>query len=130
MNAWRPVAISYSTTPNENKSVRASSFSPRTCSGDMYATVPSAVPGLVRFTSASIVSPPMATASFAPAGISFARPKSSTFAWPRSVMKIFAGLMSRCTMPLAVRRFERVRHFDSSFEQRIQTQRPTRDAML
>ena len=30
-----PVAISYSTTPNENKSVRASSSPPRTCSGDM-----------------------------------------------------------------------------------------------
>lgn len=99
VKAWRPVAISYSTRPNENKSVRPSNFSPRTCSGDMYATVPSAVPGLVRFASASIVSPPMLTASLVSAGISFARPKSSTFAWPRSVMKIFAGLMSRCTMP-------------------------------
>ena len=29
-----PVVISYSTTPNENKSVRASSSSPRTCFGD------------------------------------------------------------------------------------------------
>jgi hypothetical protein len=47
-NGNRPVAISYSTTPNENKSVRASSGFARTCSGDMYATVPSVVPGLVR----------------------------------------------------------------------------------
>ena len=30
-----PVAISYSTTPNENRSVRASNSLARTCSGDM-----------------------------------------------------------------------------------------------
>ena len=30
-----PVAISYSTAPNENKSVRASSSLARTCSGDI-----------------------------------------------------------------------------------------------
>src|SRR5262249_9097163 len=40
--------ISYSTAPKENRSVRASSSFPRTCSGDMYATVPSVLPGLVR----------------------------------------------------------------------------------
>ena len=34
-NACWPVAISYSTAPNENRSVRASRSSPRTCSGDM-----------------------------------------------------------------------------------------------
>ena len=34
-NACVPVAISYSTTPNENKSVRASRTWPRACSGDM-----------------------------------------------------------------------------------------------
>ena len=31
---------------------------------------------------------------------SFARPKSRIFAWPRVVIKIFAGFMSRCVMPL------------------------------
>ena len=31
----------------ENRSLRASNSLPRTCSGDMYKTVPSAVPGLV-----------------------------------------------------------------------------------
>src|SRR6516225_3929222 len=46
--AGRPVAISYSTAPKLKRSVRASSFSRRACSGDMYATVPKAVPGLVR----------------------------------------------------------------------------------
>ena len=34
-------------------------------------------------------------------GVSFARPKSRIFAWPRSTRKILAGLMSRWTMPLA-----------------------------
>ena len=35
------------------------------------------------------------------AGASLARPKSRIFAWPRATIKIFAGLMSRWTMPLA-----------------------------
>ena len=47
-NGILPVAISYSTAPNENRSVRASRSLARTCSGDMYATVPSMAPGLVR----------------------------------------------------------------------------------
>ena len=34
-------------------------------------------------------------------GFSFAKPKSRTFAWPRLVTKILAGLMSRWTMPAA-----------------------------
>ena len=36
-----------------------------------------------------------------PLGTSFARPKSSTFACPRLVTKIFAGLMSRWMIPSA-----------------------------
>ena len=43
-----PVAISYSTVPKENRSVRESRSLPFACSGDIYATVPTAVPGLVR----------------------------------------------------------------------------------
>src|SRR5437588_2606197 len=43
--------ISYSTAPKENRSVRASSSLPLICSGDIYATVPSAAPGLVRCSS-------------------------------------------------------------------------------
>ena len=46
-NGTTPVAISYSTAPSENKSERASNSSPRACSGDMYATVPMELPGLV-----------------------------------------------------------------------------------
>jgi IS5 family transposase len=38
-----PVAISYSTTPNEKRSVRPSSSLPSACSGDIYAMVPSAL---------------------------------------------------------------------------------------
>jgi hypothetical protein len=34
-NARRPVAISYSTLPNEKRSVRASSLAPVACSGDI-----------------------------------------------------------------------------------------------
>ena len=34
-NGKTPVAISYNTTPNENKSVRTSSSLPRSCSGDI-----------------------------------------------------------------------------------------------
>ena len=48
INAIRPVAISYSTAPSENRSLRASRSSPRACSGDIYATVPSETPVLVR----------------------------------------------------------------------------------
>ena len=33
------------------------------------------------------------------AGVRFARPKSRIFAGPRSTRKMFAGLMSRCTIP-------------------------------
>ncbi len=71
-----PVHISYSTAPKENRSVRASSSFPLTCSGDMYATVPIVVPGLVRSCSVmSIVGleTDPADCGFAP---SFARPKS------------------------------------------------------
>ena len=77
-NACRPVAISYSTAPKLNRSVRASSPSPRTCSGDMYATVPSAVPGLVSSGAASVGSAD--TLAAATSCVSFASPKSSTFA--------------------------------------------------
>ena len=44
-NGAVPVAISYITTPKEKRSVRASSGCARTCSGDMYASVPTTLPG-------------------------------------------------------------------------------------
>ena len=45
------MAIAQSTAPKENRSVRASNSLPSACSGDMYATVPSVMPGLVRCSS-------------------------------------------------------------------------------
>ena len=61
---------------------------------------------------------------------SLANPKSSTLAWPRSVMKIFAGLMSRCMMPLHMRGIERVRHLDALCEQRFHIHRAPADSVL
>ena len=77
----------------ERRTVRASRSSPRACSGDMYATVPSVVPGLVSTSarpSASAVSviPTLADAAFA-------RPKSRNFTRWRGCTKMFAGLISR-----------------------------------
>src|SRR5215472_16893650 len=88
-----PVAISYSTAPNENRSVRASSSSARACSGDIYATVPNAEPGLVRC--ASTVTPPalldLLSLVGTLVGFTLANPKSRILACPRLVMKIFPG---------------------------------------
>ncbi|CAM4044273.1 hypothetical protein COSO111634_31930 [Corallococcus soli] len=63
-NRRPPVSSSHSTTPSANTSVRASTLSPRACSGDMYANLPLSTPGLV---------------SVLPA---FAMPKSVSFTAP------------------------------------------------
>ena len=66
----------------------------------MYATVPIEVPGLV---SCAVSTPtvsmelPLRLATFGFATL--ANPKSRIFTCPRFVTKMFAGLMSRCTMP-------------------------------
>ena len=98
-NGRVPVAVSYSTTPNENKSVRASNGVARTCSGDIYDTVPSVLPGSVNSAARERVTSSAASAAAAP-DVAFASPKSRIFGWPRVVRKMFAGLMSRWTMPL------------------------------
>src|SRR5207247_1180801 len=46
-NGRRPASTSYSTTPKEKISLRASTAWPRVCSGDMYATVPTTTPARV-----------------------------------------------------------------------------------
>ena len=74
--------ISASTTPAENTSARASTASPRACSGAMYAGVPEIVP----------------TRRLAAAR---AMPKSMTTTRPARVSITFSGLMSRCTRPAA-----------------------------
>ena len=62
-----------------------------------------ATPGLVRCSGSTdaVVSAETPTASDPRRGFggSLAKPKSRIFAWPRGVIKIFAGLMSRWTMP-------------------------------
>lgn len=45
-NAGRPVSISNSRQPKAHTSDRASAVCPLTCSGDIYAAVPSNVPGM------------------------------------------------------------------------------------
>ncbi len=45
--ACRPVVISYSTLPSAKISLRASGFSPSSCSGAMYGIVPSSMPSWV-----------------------------------------------------------------------------------
>jgi hypothetical protein len=95
-NAGNPVAISYTTAPNENRSVRGSNSSPPACSGDMYAIVPTAVPGLVRCASLITVgAAPSDAEEECSSGATLASPKSRIFACPRLVTKMFAGLMSR-----------------------------------
>ena len=101
-NGTLPVAISYKTAPNENRSVRRSSSFPFACSGDMYATVPTAVPGLVRnCRSGPAVAAVIPSAAVSGEAFTLASPKSRTLACPRLVTKMFAGLMSRCTIPSA-----------------------------
>src|SRR5215472_1855674 len=97
------VAISYRTKPKENRSVRESSSSQRTCSGDINAMVPRAAPGVVISGSWLTVDRgdnPLSSTIPRAAG-SFARPKSRILAWPREVMNKLAGLISRCTIPTA-----------------------------
>ena len=105
LNAACPAAISYSTAPRLNRSVRASSSSPRACSGDIYAMVPIAEPGLVSKrlseVSSDAVAPPPTGSAIRRDADCFASPKSRIFACERVVIKILAGLMSRCTMPRA-----------------------------
>ena len=65
--------------------LRASTGSPRNCSGAMYGSVPATVCVSVRVT--------VNVASLTGRN-SFASPKSNTFTWPRAVTKMLVGLMS------------------------------------
>lgn len=71
--------------PVEYTSERASTTSPRACSGERYCAVPTTAWVWV------IVAAESATAR--------AIPKSMTLTSPAVVIITFAGLMSRCTMP-------------------------------
>ena len=85
MNGGREVSSSNSMQPVEYRSERASTTSPRACSGDRYWAVPMTADVEVT------VWPSEARAR--------AMPKSMTLTSPAGVSITFAGLMSRCTMP-------------------------------
>src|SRR5712692_7777916 len=115
--------------PKENRSVRPSSSLPRTCSGDIYATVPSAVPGLVRLNAAASARVwESALTDLSPAAI-LANPKSRIFACPRLETKMFAGLISR-NDSVRMRRVERISQLNGDSEQRVQFHRPYADQVL
>src|ERR1700675_4126931 len=91
-----PVDISYNTAPKENKRLRAPRSLARARAGDIYATVPSKLPGLVGWLgSISRVARVSASESAGLAEVTLARPKSRILARPRLVTKIFCGLISR-----------------------------------
>jgi len=89
-----PVSISYRRQPREKMSLRPSTVSPLTCSGDMYPTVPMIFPATV----CEAVVMPLSTPSPEAAALRRAMPKSRILTRPVSVTKMFSGLMSRCTM--------------------------------
>ena len=92
LNARRPVTISYNIAPNENRSDRASTGSPRACSGDMYGAVPRIAPGVEVVTDgASATEPALPSSRSTP----FANPKSSSFTNPVAVTLMLAGFKSR-----------------------------------
>ena len=64
------------------------------------------------------------------AGVTFARPKSRILAWPRLVTKMFAGLMSRWTMPSAWAASSASAISMPRRQERFDFQRPARDAVL
>ena len=70
----------------------------------MYVSVPTIVPAPVSAASLELGSP--CSVGAAPLA-AFASPKSKIFG-PRAVSMMFAGLMSRCTMPFACAASERV----------------------
>ena len=92
-NGSVPATIEYSMTPNAHRSLRASVGSPRSTSGAIYCSVPTAAsPSVSDFCE-------RVTSSSSAPDRRFAKPKSSTFAWHWSVMTTFAVFRSRWTMP-------------------------------
>ncbi len=91
--AGRPDTASYRMAAVENRSVRASTAWPSTCSGAMYRGVPTSRPGRVS-------SVPISSERVRSLGSARARPKSSTFT-PWGERNTFEGLRSRWTTPAA-----------------------------
>jgi hypothetical protein len=98
-NGRSPTSISKITTPSAQMSARASTASPRACSGAMYAAVP-------RTTPESVFGPEGKSALHSPGSRcspilsrALARPKSSTLTAPSAVILTLAGFRSRWTIP-------------------------------
>src|SRR5260370_19930305 len=132
-NGKVPVAISYNTAPNENRSVRPSSSLARTCSGDIYATVPSVEPGLVRCCSSTVSVMVLTGAIVLDELLAFdtlASPKSRILAWPRLVTKMLARLDVAVNDAYGVGSVQSIGELDSKRQQGFNFQRPPRDAVL
>jgi hypothetical protein len=95
INAGRPASSSNRTQPNAQRSERELPGSPRTCSGLMYAGVPSIIPGEVT----AIVGVSSIADAVRCWSADLAKPKSRILTSPSGVTLILAGLMSRCAMP-------------------------------
>jgi hypothetical protein len=92
-NAQWPLTISYRIRPNEKMSERVSTRSPLACSGLMYSTVPITAPSADMETVTDSCEP------FPESGVrDFASPKSTIFARPSRVSRMFSGFRSRCTI--------------------------------
>ena len=85
VNGGRPTSSSYIRQPVEYRSDRASTRSPRACSGDRYWAVPITCAVCVIVAWASLIARAM--------------PKSMTLTSPFLVTITFPGLMSRWTIP-------------------------------
>ncbi len=84
-NGWRPVSISYSRVPRENRSERWSTSRPAACSGDIARLVPITTPSDVRLASERSGSTRLAT------------PKSSTVTRPSVPTTMLSAFRSRWT---------------------------------
>ena len=85
------------------------------------------MPGPVSCASAA---PAECRGGFAPGSAIFATPKSSTFARPSRVTKMFAGLMSRWMMPRWCAASSASATCDADVEQAVERQRIVRDAAI
>ena len=127
-----PVAISYSTTPNEKRSVRPSMSPPRACSGDMYATVPSVVPSVVTRSSTPrvLASAPRRCGhrGFRHRELGEAEVEHLRLAPPRdeNIRRLDVAMHDAA----GVRSLERVGDFQAEIEHALERQRARRDLVL
>jgi len=107
-----------------NKSLRASNSSPRACSGDMYAMVPTAVPGLVSKCAVSPMVSPVRLSS--PSRSSLARAEIENFDGPALGRENVGRLDVSVHDALFVRGIQRVRELNANFQDARNGQRGVR----